>query len=69
MGKALKHGMVMVLGLWNDPSDYNNWLDSDEEGPCGKKEGKPSKIKSQHPGTSVTFSNIRWGDIDSTYNV
>ena len=69
MGQALKRGMVVVLGIWNDPDDYNNWLDSGQEGPCTKNQGKPSNIKSQHPGTSVTFSNLRWGDIDSTYDV
>lgn len=69
MGEALKRGMVAVFGIWNDPSDYNNWLDSGEEGPCTKEQGKPSTIKSKRPGTSVTFSNLRWGDIGSTCDV
>lgn len=69
MGEALKRGMVAVLGIWSDPGDYNNWLDSGQEGPCNKTVGRPSRIKHDYPGTSVTFGSIRWGDIDSTYGI
>lgn len=66
MGEALGHGMVLVMGIWNDPADYMNWLDAGSNGPCSKKEGKPSLIKAKDPSVSVTFSDIRWGDIGST---
>ncbi|KAJ5684649.1 uncharacterized protein N7477_000994 [Penicillium maclennaniae] len=46
---------------------FMNWLDSGDAGPCNSTEGDPKLIQAQHPGTSVSFSNIRWGDIGSTY--
>ena len=67
MGDALKRGMVLVFSIWNDASAFMNWLDSEGAGPCGKKEGDPTKIEKEDPTTSVIFSNIRWGDIGSTY--
>ena len=38
-----------------------------QAGPCGPKEGMPSRILKEDPGTHVVFSNIKWGDIGSTY--
>jgi cellulase len=67
MGKALSRGMVLIFSIWNDPDTFMNWLDSGSAGPCNSTEGNPKLIQAQHPGTSVTFSNIRWGDIGSTY--
>lgn len=46
-----------------------NWLDSGNSGPCNKTEGDPALIVKQNPGTSVTFSDIRWGEIGSTYDI
>ena len=69
MGKALERGMVLVMGIWNDPADHGNWLDAGDAGPCNKEEGKPTVIKKKYPDTRVTFSNIRWGDIGSTCRV
>lgn len=69
MGKALGEGMVLVFAMWNDNSQYMNWLDSGSSGPCSATAGNPSLIEAQDPGTAVTFSNIRWGDIGSTFSV
>ena len=66
MGKALKDGMVLIFSIWNDNSQFMNWLDSGNSGPCSATEGNPSLIQAQNPGTHVVFSNIRWGDIGST---
>jgi cellulase len=66
MGESLRRGMVLVMGIWNEGNDNLNWLDSGDAGPCGKKEGDPAVIKKEHPGTSVTFEDVRWGDIGST---
>lgn len=66
MGQALGRGMVLVFSIWNDAGGNMNWLDSGSNGPCSSTEGNPSNIISQHPGTHVVFSNIRWGDIGST---
>ena len=67
MGKALSRGMVLIFSIWTDSGAFMNWLDSGNAGPCNGTEGNPKLIQAQHPGTSVTFSNIRWGDIGSTY--
>jgi cellulase len=66
IGDSLRRGMVLVMGIWNDGTDYLNWLDSGDAGPCSKTEGKPTLIKKKHPDTSVTFGDIRWGDIGTT---
>ena len=69
MGQALRKGMVLVFSIWNDNGQYMNWLDSGSSGPCSSTAGDPATIQSQTPGTDVTFSNIRWGDIGSTFSV
>jgi len=68
MGKALEMGMVLIFSLWNDPSAFMNWLDSGTAGPCNSTQGNPAIIEVEDPGTSVTFSNIKWGDIGTTYS-
>lgn len=67
MGEALRKGMVLIFSIWNDAGGYMNWLDSGNAGPCNNTQGNPAIIEAQDPGTSVTFSNIRWGEIGSTY--
>ena len=64
MGDALRQGMVLVMGIWG--GEYMTWLDSDEAGPCSKKEDQTSFIKHHSPNTKVKFGDIRWGDIGST---
>jgi cellulase len=66
MGEALGRGMVLIFSIWNDAGGYMNWLDSGSSGPCSSTAGIPSTIQANDPGTSVTFSNIKWGDIGST---
>lgn len=68
MGQSLGRGMVLVFSIWNDNSQFMNWLDSGNSGPCNSGAGNPSTIQSTTPGTYVTFSNIRWGDIGSTFS-
>ncbi|KAJ5160439.1 uncharacterized protein N7482_007443 [Penicillium canariense] len=68
MGKAIGRGMVLIFSIWNDSGAFMNWLDSGSSGPCNSTEGDPALIQAQHPETSVTFSNIKWGDIGSTYS-
>ena len=67
MGEALGRGMVLVFSIWNDAGAYMNWLDAGTAGPCNMKEGNPDLIVKQDPSTAVTFSNIKWGEIGSTY--
>ena len=66
MGEALGRGMVLVFSIWNDDSQFMNWLDSGNAGPCSSSAGNPSLIQQQDPNTDVTFSNIKWGDIGTT---
>lgn len=79
MGKAIKNGMVLVLSIWDDHTANMLWLDSDyptdldpstpgvARGSCPTTSGVPSEVEIEHPDASVTFSNIRVGDIGSTY--
>jgi cellulose 1,4-beta-cellobiosidase len=38
-----------------------------QRGPCATSSGVPSDVESQSPDASVTFSDIKFGPIDSTY--
>ena len=79
MGSAFQQGMVLVMSLWDDYAANMLWLDSDypvgatttnpgvARGPCAPSSGVPSQVESQSPGSSVTFSNIKFGDIGSTF--
>ncbi|CAK7237090.1 hypothetical protein SBRCBS47491_009858 [Sporothrix bragantina] len=67
MGEALARGMVLSMSVWWDNSTYMNWLDSGSAGPCGSTNGTPVNIIADQPDTSVTFSNIKWGELGSTY--
>ncbi|OAA55269.1 beta-glucanase [Niveomyces insectorum RCEF 264] len=67
MGEALQRGMVLIFSIWNDNGQFMNWLDSGNAGPCDAKAGDPALIQKNNPGTSVTWSNIKWGDIGSTF--
>lgn len=67
MGQALGRGMVLVFSLWSDPTGFMDWLDEGTAGPCSATAGNPAIIEQEEPGVSVTFSNIKWGDINSTY--
>jgi len=55
--------------LWLD-SDYPTDQDPSKpgvaRGSCSKDSGKPSDVESNHADASVTFSNIRFGEIGST---
>ena len=68
MGASLARGMVLIFSIWNSEGDFMNWLDSGDAGPCSNTSGDPARIVAENPEVSVTFSNIRWGDIGSTFN-
>jgi len=79
MGNALDKGMVLVMSLWDDHAAHMLWLDSDYpvdkpasqpgigRGPCPTSSGVPTDVESQHPDANVKFSNIKFGDIGTTY--
>jgi cellulose 1,4-beta-cellobiosidase len=78
MGSSFKRGMVLALSLWDDYTANALWLDSTypvdaagkpgaERGPCGTDTGKPADVESKYPNANVIFSNIKWGEIGSTF--
>jgi cellulose 1,4-beta-cellobiosidase len=79
MGSALQKGMVLVMSLWDDHYADMGWLDSTwppeaagkpggERGNCGAEEGKPETVESKLANAQVIFSNIKFGDINSTFS-
>lgn len=79
VGEALGRGMVLVMSLWDDHSVNMLWLDSVDpptapasqpgaaRGTCSTSSGKPADVEKNYPSSSVTYSNIKVGDIGSTY--
>ena len=79
MGGSLERGMVLVMSLWDDHAVNMLWLDSSyppdkspsapgvTRGTCPTSSGKPQDVESQHPDAYVTYSNIKYGEIGSTY--
>ncbi|PYI10672.1 glycoside hydrolase [Aspergillus sclerotiicarbonarius CBS 121057] len=64
MGEALARGMVMVLSLWSDPEHGMQWLDGGDAGPCDLSD---EEAGIQRPNSHVVFSDVRWGEIGSTF--
>ncbi|KZL85384.1 glycosyl hydrolase family 7 [Colletotrichum incanum] len=69
MGQAMSRGMVLALSLWWDESTFMEWLDQGNNGPCNATEGSPSVVTQIESNPEVTFSNIRYGELNSTMNM
>ncbi|KAH7015906.1 concanavalin A-like lectin/glucanase domain-containing protein [Ilyonectria destructans] len=69
MGEAMSRGMVLVMSIWWDQGGNMNWLDQGNSGPCNATEGNPTSIVKVEPNPEVTFSNIRIGEINSTFSL
>lgn len=79
MSAALKKGMVLVMSVWDDHTANMLWLDAPypptkdasapgvTRGTCSPDSGAPATVESQSGSASVTYSNIKWGPINSTY--
>ncbi|KAF9518223.1 glycoside hydrolase family 7 protein [Hydnum rufescens UP504] len=79
MGTAFSKGMVLVMSLWDDYAENMLWLDSDypatksvttpgvARGTCSPSSGLPASVEANSPGSSVTYSNIKFGDIGTTF--
>lgn len=79
MGTAFDRGMVLALSIWDDHAANMLWLDSSypldkpttspgvKRGPCATTSGVPADVESQYPNSSVTYSNIKVGDLNTTY--
>ncbi|KAH7914645.1 cellulase [Hygrophoropsis aurantiaca] len=80
MGKAMGTGMVLVMSVWDDYAANMLWLDSDypvgasasspgvARGTCATTSGVPADVESQQASATVTFSNIKFGTLNSTYS-
>merc|ERR1711881_381820 len=76
MDSAMEKGMVLVMSLWDDHKVNMLWLDSTypvgssepgaARGTCPTASGKPDDVETNHADSSVTFSNVRFGEIGST---
>jgi cellulase len=67
MGESMARGMVLAMSIWWDEGGFMNWLDSGNAGPCSATEGDPKVIPSIEKDPAVTFSQIKWGEIGSTF--
>jgi cellulose 1,4-beta-cellobiosidase len=79
MGQAIKNGMVLVMSIWDDHSAGMLWLDAPyppdkdpsapgvSRGTCAPDSGKPEVVEAESPDATVTYSNIKWGPIGSTF--
>jgi cellulose 1,4-beta-cellobiosidase len=79
MGDAMDDGMVLVMSIWDDYTAQMLWLDApyppdaDPDAPgvtrgtCAADSGDPEEVESEQANASVTFSNIKFGALDSTY--
>ncbi|KAG8746927.1 Exoglucanase 1 [Ceratobasidium sp. 414] len=79
MDKSFSKGVVLVMSVWDDHAANMLWLDSNypttgsastpgiARGACATTSGVPSDVETNSPNASVTYSNIRFGDLNSTY--
>lgn len=77
---ALSRGMVLVMSIWDDNAAHMLWLDSDyptnlppsqpgvARGTCSTSSGVPSTTEQKYPNAFVAYSNIKVGDIGSTFD-
>ena len=69
----------LAMSMLDNPDNYMLWLDSNyppdqsasipgvARRTCSISSGWPGDILSYHTDADVTFSNIKYGDIGSTY--
>ncbi|KAJ6564374.1 hypothetical protein B0H19DRAFT_77809 [Mycena capillaripes] len=71
MGQSLARGAVLVISLWDDLGGGMTWLDGltgDASQPGTLRGPCTAANVTSDSATSVTFSNIRVGDINSTFS-
>ena len=79
MGESMARGQVLVMSMWDDHDAHMLWLDGDfplgsdpgqpgvSRGSCPPDSGVPADMEADYPGASITFMNIRFGELGSTY--
>ncbi|KAK0622137.1 putative 1 [Lasiodiplodia hormozganensis] len=80
MSQALNAGMVLVMSIWDDHHSNMLWLDSDypvdadpsqpgiSRGTCPTTSGVPSEVEESAASAYVVYSNIKVGDLNSTFS-
>lgn len=70
LSEAFETGMVLVFSLWDDPSGGMTWLDgySNSTVPGVSRGTCLGGLDTSLPLVNVTFSNIKFGDIGSTFS-
>nr|BAF57385.1 putative glycosyl hydrolase family7 [uncultured symbiotic protist of Neotermes koshunensis] len=63
MGASFQRGHVIVFSLWD--GNGMSWMDGGNAGPCTSYD--VATIEKTRPNLKVTWSNVKFGDIDSTY--
>nr|BAF57395.1 putative glycosyl hydrolase family7 [uncultured symbiotic protist of Neotermes koshunensis] len=63
LGASFSKGHVIVFSLW--AGDGMSWMDGGNAGPCTSYNVK--SVEASRPNLKVTWSAIKFGDIDSTY--
>ncbi|KAF3914104.1 Exoglucanase [Arthrobotrys entomopaga] len=79
MGTSLKRGHALSISIWADYAAHLLWLNSPypvdadpsspgvSRGTCSTTSGNPPDLISASPNASVTYSNIRFGELCSTF--
>lgn len=79
MGQSFARGAVLVLSVWDDYAVNMLWLDAPyptdadpsapgvSRGTCSITSGAPADVEKNSPNAQVIYSNIKFGDIGSTY--
>ncbi|CAA7271266.1 unnamed protein product [Cyclocybe aegerita] len=80
MSRAMAVGMVLVLSIWDNHTANMLWLDSNyptnanlnkpgiARGTCLTTSGVPAEVEELAASVTVTHSNIKFGDIGTTYS-
>ena len=78
MEAGLRNGMVLALSVWDDHVANMLWLDSTypttstglgaARGACATTSGDPKDLEANNASASVVFSNIKVGDIGTTFS-
>jgi hypothetical protein len=63
MGASFARGHVIVFSLWD--SNGMGWMDGGNAGPCTSYD--TGTIEKTQPNLKVTWSSVKYGDLDSTY--
>ncbi|MCJ1440425.1 MAG: hypothetical protein MMC23_000908 [Stictis urceolatum] len=77
ISSAMDKGMALVMSLWDDHYANMLWLDSTypvgktgagtARGTCATSSGVPADVEAGGDAISVTYSNIKFGPINSTF--